>query len=108
MSNVINVLADGAAKRLDCPFCGHPLKEITTTNPLGLGRIEMAFCEKCAKNGKLHIMPVWDWHEFITQHDDLERVLNTMGDICKSSYDTLYDLGLGRKDVQDEKDTNDA
>ena len=69
---------------MKCPFCGQELQEITTSNPLGLGRIEMAVCKKCMDKGVLHIMPIWDWKELIRTRKALdvakERLKNTILD----------------------------
>ena len=91
---IASIASDGSVTYLKCPFCKHPLSEITTSNPLGLGRIEMAFCKHCFDNGKLHIMPVWDWTEFINRAEKLNDSLDVVSEICKASYDLLYDMGI--------------
>ena len=58
---------------MKCPFCQQELQEITTSNPLGLGRIEMAMCKKCMDKGVLHIMPIWDWQELINTRKALDE-----------------------------------
>lgn len=58
---------------IKCPFCQQELEQITTSNPLGLGRIEMAVCKKCMDKGVLHIMPIWDWQELIRTCKTLEQ-----------------------------------
>lgn len=69
---------------MKCPFCQQELEQITTSNPLGLGRIEMAICKKCMDKGVLHIMPIWDWQELIRTRKALdvakERLKNTILD----------------------------
>lgn len=99
-TNIVDVRPDGI-KLLVCPFCKKMLTRIPTSNPLGLGRIDMAYCKNCADKGRLHIMPVWDWAEFIKKCEDLEDVLDTMGEICRCSYDKLYELGK-KENLNDE------
>ena len=57
---------------MKCPFCQQELEQITTSNPLGLGRIEVAVCKKCMDKGVLHIMPIWDWQELIRTRKALD------------------------------------
>ena len=63
---------------IKCPFCQQELEQITTSNPLGLGRIEMAVCKKCMDKGVLHIMPIWDWQELICTRKALEIIKKEM------------------------------
>lgn len=68
---------------MKCPFCNQELEQITTSNPLGLGRIEMAVCKKCMDKGVLHIMPIWDWQELIRAHKALELAITGLKN-CKT------------------------
>ena len=70
--NIYNNKVVTMSKDIKCPFCQQELEQITTSNPLGLGRIEMAVCKKCMDKGVLHIMPIWDWQELIRTHKALE------------------------------------
>ena len=73
--------------KLRCCFCNQELEQITTSNPLGLGRIEMAVCKKCMDKGVLHIMPIWDWQELIRTR----KALKIVSDCMKIMYDNLPD-----------------
>ena len=66
---------------MKCPFCQRELEQITTSNPLGLGRIEMAVCKKCMDKGVLHIMPIWDWQELIRTRKALEIAKDALNTI---------------------------
>lgn len=66
---------------LKCPFCQQELTQITTSNPLGLGRIEMAVCKKCIDKGVLHIMPIWDWQELIRTRKALDVAVDALKEI---------------------------
>ena len=74
---------------MKCPFCNQELEQITTSNPLGLGRIEMAVCKKCMDKGVLHIMPIWDWQELIRAHKALDVALCSLQDIAESDGDFI-------------------
>ena len=67
---------------MKCPFCRRTLEQITTTNPLGLGRIEMAVCKKCMDKGVLHIMPIWDWQELIRTRRALDVAVDALKLFC--------------------------
>lgn len=75
---------------MKCPFCQQELKEITTSNPLGLGRIEMAVCKKCMDKGVLHIMPIWDWQELIRTRKALEIAVDALKKYTDASGNWWY------------------
>lgn len=79
-----------------CPFCNRELQEITTSNPLGLGRIEMAVCKNCMDNGVLHIMPTWDWDEFIKTVDALNEAKKYLMNIA---YLNMSEHGIGSESM---------
>ena len=88
---------------MKCPFCQQELEQITTSNPLGLGRIEMAVCKKCMDKGVLHIMPIWDWQALIRtrkENEDKQAVLNCAVDMLKT-LNQKYALIMGKDIIKE-------
>ena len=82
---------------MKCPFCQRELEQITTSNPLGLGRIEMAVCKKCMDKGVLHIMPIWDWQELIRTRKALEIAVDALREIDKTRSVANHKIGTQDK-----------
>ena len=83
-----------------CPLCGRPLKELLTSNPLGLARVEMMFCKKCMEDGTLYLATTEFWKAFIRAMDWLKQVTTPAkcdDDLCREFTKRIVEQIKGRR-----------